>query len=136
MKPAVLCLLLLSACSDPFNVRNYSVYRLTWTCVSPDGCERTDQVALVDRAEIVDGFDFIDFLSSRASSFRENAQLVPSDALPPDCVLLYGLVLFTQELEPFRFCRISRGFEMEPSIPDQDSTTYSMWFVEGREIDP
>jgi hypothetical protein len=136
MKPAVLCLLLLSACSDLTDVRNYSVYRLTWTCVSPEGCERTDQVALIDHARIIDRSDFIDFTSTRDGGFREDAQFVPSDSLPPECTWLYGLVLFAHELEPFRFCRISGGFELEPSIPNQDSATSSRWFVKGLEFDP
>lgn len=128
MKPAVLCLLLLSACSD------LPVYKLTWTCLSPEGCERADAVALVDRVTIFpDGF--LGFWSSRDDDFREDAQVVPSDTLPPECSLLYGLVLFTHELEPFKYCRTSGGFELEPSILNQDSATHSEWLVEGREID-
>lgn len=136
MKPAVLCLLLLSACSDLTGRPNYRVYRLTWTCMSPEGCERADQVALIDRAEIINDSDFIDFSSSRDGGFRETAQFVSSNGLPRECSLLYGLVLFAHELEPFRFCRTSGGFELEPPIPNQDSATHSMWFVEGKEIDP
>ena len=135
MKPAILCLFLLAAC-DLEAARNYRTYRLAWTCLSIESCERTEQLALIDRAKITNGSDFIDLSSSRDTSFREDAQFVPSDALPPECSWLYGLVLFTHELEPFRFCRISDRFELELSIPNQDPMAYSMWLVEGQEIDP
>ena len=134
MKPAMLCLLLLSAC-ELKAARNYSTYELTWSCQSSEGCERTDQVTLIDRATIVDGDDeFMDFSSSRGG-FREEAQRIPSDELPADCSWLYGLELFTYEIEPSRFCRTSGGFELEVSIPNRDPTTHSEWFVEGRETD-
>ena len=136
MKPAVLCLLLLSACSDLTVARNYRTYALTWSCLSPEGCERTDDVELIDRAEIINGDNFVDFLSSRDRNFFEDAQMVPSDMLPAECFWLHGLALFTYELEPSQFCRTSGGFELEVSIPNRDSMTYSKWLVDGREIDP
>jgi hypothetical protein len=134
MKPAVLCLLFLSAC-ELKAARNYSTYKLTWSCQSSAGCERADQVTLIDRATIVDGDDeFMDFSSSRID-FREVAQRIPSDDLPASCSWLYGLELFTHEIEPSRFCRTSGGFELEVSIPNRDPTTHSMWLVEARETD-
>lgn len=135
MKPAVLCLLLLSACTDLTASPNLHMYKLTWSCQSPEGCERTEQVELIDRAKIIDDYELIDFLSSRDGSFREDAQMVPSDALPAECSWLYGLGLFAHELEPFRFCRTSGVLELELSIPNRDPTTHSKWLVEGREID-
>lgn len=136
MKPAVLCLLLLSACSDPFGVRNYRTYKLTWTCVSPTGCERADLVALIDRARIVNGDELVEFQSSHDEYFRQVAQMVPSDALPADCFWLYGAAFFALELEPGMFCRTSGEFDLELSIPDRDPATASEWLVHGREIDP
>ena len=133
MKAALLCLLLLSACEIEA-ARNYRVYALTWSCLSSEGCERAEDVAAIDRATIINGSDFIDFESSDAS-FWEDAQFVPSDMLPAECSWLYGLVLFTHELDPFKFCRTSSGFELELAIPDQDPMSRSKWFVKGREID-
>ena len=136
MKPAVLCLLLLSACSDLTDVRNYRMYALTWTCVSPDGCERTDQVVLIDRAEIVNGGELVTFLSAHDDTFRDSAQMVTSDDLPAGCFWLHDVSFFVLDLEPSRFCRSAGQFELALSIPDRDSATHSEWLVNGREIDP
>jgi hypothetical protein len=136
MKPAVLCLLLLSACSDPFGVRNYRTYKLTWTCLSPDGCDRADQVVLINRAEIVDGSELVTFLSTRDETFGDTGQMLPSDELPANCYWLHDLSFFVLDLEPSRFCRTSGAFELELSIPDLDAETHSEWLVNGREIDP
>jgi hypothetical protein len=136
MKPAVLFLLLLSACEIKA-ARNYRTYKLTWSCLSAKACERTEQVMLIDRAELFDNDDeYIGFLSSRDDVFRAAGQRVPSDDLPADCAWMYGLGLFAHELEPSRFCRTSGGFELELSIPDRDPTTHSEWLVEGRQIEP
>jgi hypothetical protein len=135
MKPAVLCLLLLSAC-ELEALRNYRVYKLTWTCLSPDGCERTEQVALVDRAEIINGDVSVMFKSTRDENFRSYGQMVPSDALPVECSWLYGFYLFGVEIEPSRFCRTSGRIEMNLSILNRDPATESEWLVEGRETDP
>lgn len=136
MKPAMLCLLLLSACSDVTPEPTYRAYELTWRCLSSEGCERAEQVALVDRAEIDDGSEVIAFLSTRDLYFSELAQVIPSASLPAECSWLYGFSLSARELEPSRFCRTARGFELEVSIPNRDLMTHSEWFVEGREIDP
>jgi hypothetical protein len=133
MKPAVLCLLLLSAC-ELKAARNYSIYALTWSCLSSEGCERTEDLELLDRAKIIDGDDFVDFTSTR-SSFHDFVQIVPSDALDAECSWLYGFSIFAIEAEPAQFCWSRRGFELELSIPNRDSSTHSAWFVEGREID-
>lgn len=136
MKPAMLCLLLLSACSDLTTEYGYRAYRLTWRCQSPEGCERTTQVALHDRVEIGKGSDVIELRSTRDEVFFELAQMVPSDELPAECSLVYGLTMFAHELEPARFCRTSGGFELELAIPNRDPMTRSTWFIEGREVDP
>jgi hypothetical protein len=134
MRPAVLCLLLLSGC-ELEAARNYRTYELTWSCVSPEGCERMEQVELIDRAKIINGSDFVDFSSSRDGRFSEFAQIVSSDALPAECSWLYDLALFAYELEPSRFCRTSGSFELELSIPNRDSMSHSKWLVEGRDMD-
>jgi hypothetical protein len=137
MKPAVLCLLLLlSACSDFLGVRNFRTYKLTWTCLSPEGCERTEQVVLIDRAEIFNDDDVVTFLSTRDDLFRDPAQWLPSDALPADCFWLHDVSFFVLDLEPGRFCRTAGQFELELSIPNRDPATHSEWLVNGREIDP
>jgi hypothetical protein len=135
VKHAVLCLLLLSAC-ELEAARNYRVYKLTWACLSPEGCERTQQVELIDRMRIIDGYEVIDFLSSRDEGFREDAQKVPANDLPDNCSWMYGLALFAHEIEPFTFCGTSGRFELQLSIPNREPTTQSKWLVEGRETDP
>jgi hypothetical protein len=136
MKGVTLCLLLLSACSDPFGVRNYQTYKVTWTCVSPGGCQRAEEVAVIDRAEIFDNDSRVFFLSSHDGGFQEETQMVPSEDLPEGCFLLHGISFFVLDLPPSRFCRMSEAFELELSIPDRDPTTSSDWLVNGREIDP
>lgn len=133
MKVALLCASLLSACTA---AANYRVYAVTWTCVSPAGCERAEQLVLIDRAQIINGDDFIFFESTYGPEFFSSGQMVPSDDLPAECSWLYGMTIFANELQPSRFCRTSRRFELEISVPDVDPATSSMWLVEGREIDP
>lgn len=136
MKPATLCILLLSACSDLTTEYNYRAYELTWSCLSPDGCERTEQVVLTDRVEIGNGSDVIEFRSTHDEYFVEFAQLLASEELPAECAWVYSLTLFAHELERSRFCRTSQGFELELSIPNRDPATRSDWRIEGREVDP
>ncbi len=131
----MLCLLLLSACSDLTVELNYREYALTWTCLSPEGCEHAEQLVLIDRAEITKGGVLVDFLSTRNHNFREYAQMVPSDDLPEKCFWLHGFSLFGIEAEPSRSCRISKGFELELSIPNRDPAIHSKWLVEARETD-
>lgn len=135
MKPAVVCLLLLSACSDLTTDPNYRAYRLTWRCLSAGGCERAEQVVLVDRAEIVNGSDLIEFLSSHQGFFNDLAQMVMSDDLPAGCSWLHGFSISAEELEPSKLCSTPGGFELELSIPNRDGVTRSEWFVEARGID-
>lgn len=116
MKRAMLFLLLLAAC-ELDAARNYRVYKLTWTCVSPEGCERAQEAMLVDRATIADGSVFVRFESTRDPGFDSSGQRVPSDELPAECSWLHGFFLFGFELEPSRFCGTSNGFELELSIP-------------------
>ncbi len=136
MKLVLLFLLLSSGCAYILDDANYRHYELTWVCRSPEGCERAEQVELVDRVEIINGWDRIRFWSSRDNGVLDNAELVDSDALPSGCSWLYGLSLFTHELEPSRFCRTSNGLDLELSIPNRDPTTNSQWLVQGRQIAP
>lgn len=138
MKPAMVCLLLLSACSDLTTEYSYRAYRLTWRCLSAGGCERAEQVELVDRAHIEREHDrdLIEFLSSRDEDFSELSQMVVSDSLPAGCSWLHGFSLSAEELEPSKLCRTPEGFELELAIPNRDGATRSEWFVEAREIDP
>jgi hypothetical protein len=39
------------------------------------------------------------------------------------------------ELERSRICFVPGGFELDLAIPNEDPTTYSMWLVEGRNVD-
>lgn len=133
MRFAVLCSLLLSAC---ILAPNYRTYALTWTCLSPEGCERAESVELINRAEIITGDDVVEFSSNRDGAFLEYAQLVPSDELPAGCFWLYDLSIFALELEPGRFCRTSGALELELTIPNRDAAAHSHWLVQGREIDP
>jgi hypothetical protein len=132
MKPIVPCLLLLSAC-ELEAASNYDTYKLTWSCQSPEGCERAEQVELIDRVLLFDNDEeYVEIFSSGDTLFREDAQRIASDDLPAGCSWLYGLALFTYELEPSRFCRTSGGFEFEVSIPNRDLMTHSQWLVKGR----
>ena len=133
MKPAMLCLLLLSGCLTNDEPPTVYEFALTWTCRSPEGCERTDEVQRIDRLENVRRD--CQFMSTQEASFTADAKLVISDFLPERCFWLYFLTLFDHELERSRICFIAGGFELELSIPNEDPTTYSMWLVEGRDVD-
>lgn len=136
MKPGILYLLLLTGCSDLWNTANYRIHALTWSCLSPEGCERTEQVVLIDRMRVGVDDDLVYFSSTANPDFLELAQAVPSDSLPAGCAWLHAVVLFTHELEPGRLCRTSDALELELSIPNPDPATHSTWLVEGREIGP
>jgi hypothetical protein len=128
-------LLLLPACayfSDEDEPREYA---LTWTCLSPEGCTRTEQVELIDRVFIDDEDRVCDFQSTR-DGFTQWAELVVSDSLPPGCFLVYNLALFAHELEPFSLCLTAGDFELTLSIPDRDPATHSKWRVQGRDLGP
>lgn len=129
VKPGILCLLLLTACSGSYVAYDYE---LTWTCLSSEGCERADAVMLVDRMSI--DHDAVLFLSTRTSEFVWGGQRVASDALPAECVWMYGSYFFGHELEPPpTICETEEGLEIELSIPNAIPTTSSQWLVEARE---
>lgn len=137
MKPAVLCLLLISACSDLTYTPDFRAYALTWTCLSPEGCERADQVTLFDRAETYNGdrSEYIEFKSTHDGDFQDTAWLVSSDELPAECTWLYSFSVLAVEADPAMFCRVAGGFELELAVPNRDGETRSKWLVEGRKID-
>lgn len=128
MKACMFWLLLLSACTGsdlPYD------YALTWTCLSPEGCERADEVMLVDRL-LING-ELVDFMSTR-TDFYEDAQRVDSDSLPAGCFWLFSFSLFGDEVEPPVVCRVTGGFDWELSIPNRNPATHSQWLVEAREL--
>jgi hypothetical protein len=121
-------LLLLSACSDG---TSYD-YGLRWTCRSSEGCERAEELKLIDRLNVLgDGFFFG---SSRDEAFHSSAQRVRSDSLPAGCFWLYSLALDADELEPSKACNASGGYDLELSIPNRNPATHSQWLVEAREL--
>lgn len=134
MKLALLCLLL-PACSflDPRNEDTTEGYALTWYCVSPEGCERMEEVALIDRATITN-FYYLDLESTQAPSFSEQGEQLYLDSLPFDCAWVYYLSFFGHDLERSRLCYNPGGFELELSIPDPDPATASEWVVSGRKL--
>jgi hypothetical protein len=131
VKPGMLCLSLVLACScTVLEDHPYLAYDVRWTCVSPAGCERAEQVALIDRVVIRDTYDFFDFWSTQDRSFRLWVDVLDSDSLPPGCFLLTGFVLFENVLDDSLLCETEDGFEMELSVPNRDSSTHSQWRVE------
>lgn len=128
MRATILCVLLLAACADkvPYD------YEVAWICLSPEGCERTVELRLLDRLNITD--DSFYFLSSRDQSFFARGQRVRSDALPAGCFWMYSLAFFGDELEPSRTCTTSDGFDLELSILNRNPATHSQWLVEIREL--
>jgi hypothetical protein len=133
VKRGMLCLSLVFACSCTLSEDYpYLAYDVRWTCISPDGCERAEQVALIDRGAILETNDSCEFWSTQTRSIWKWARLAASDSLPTDCYLLSGFVLFEDELEPSLLCHTSEGFEVELSVPNRDSPTHSQWRVEGR----
>lgn len=131
MKARMLCLLLLSACSEPEVAYDYAV---TWTCQSPEGCERAEELQWLDRLNI--SGDIFFFLSTRDMDFDWSGQRVDSDSLPAGCSWLYPFSLFGYELEPSKLCRTSNGYELELSIPNAISATHSQWLIEARDLGP
>jgi hypothetical protein len=107
-------------------------YALAWICLSPEGCERSEEVMLIDRLSTTG--DTLFFESTRSAAYFQSAQRVTSDSLPAGCYLLYGFSLFGHELEPSKLCRTSSGFELELSIPNRNPEIHSEWLVEVREL--
>ena len=133
MKPGILCLLLLSGCLRDNGPPSVFQYALTWTCLSPEGCERSEELERIDRMELVRR-DY-HFMSTQDESFSESAQQITSDSLPRHCYWLYYLSFLGHELEPSRICFFAGGFELELSIPNDDPSTQSLWLVEGLDVD-
>jgi hypothetical protein len=136
MKHGVLCLLLLSACSllGPES-REPAIfeYALIWTCLSPEGCERTEDVARIDHVQFIDRDGR--FTSTQDASFSASARIFFGNSLPDACAWLDLLSLFGHALERGPLCDVPGGFELELSIPNQDPATSSLWLVEGRDLD-
>ena len=133
MKPGILCLLLLSGCLSSDVPPIVGEYALTWTCLSPEGCERVEEVARIDRMERA-GTDY-QLTSTLDETFAADAKRVASDLLPPHCAWLYFLSLFGHELERSEICFGPATLELQLAIPNEDPTTSSMWLVEGRDVD-
>lgn len=127
MNARVLCLLLLSSCEDPLAYD----YALSWVCKSPGGCERAEEVMLIDRLNLAGMYYY--FQSTRDQLYIETAQRFDSDSLPAGCWWLYGFSLFGHELEPAKLCNTAGGLDLELSIPNRNPTTRSEWLVEARE---
>lgn len=128
MKARILCLLLLSACSDGITYD----YSLAWTCLSPEGCERAEELKLYDRL-IINGETFF-FASSQNEAFLARAQRFGSESLPAGCFWLYSLALFGDEAAPAKVCGTADGFDMEIAIPNRNPATHSQWLAEAREL--
>lgn len=129
MKARMLCLLLLSACTEAVVPYDYT---LTWTCQSPGGCERTEELQLIDRLDV--SGEVLFFQSTRDMSFYTSAETIVSDELPAGCSWLYGFSILGYELEPSRLCETAVGLELELSIPNGIGTTHSDWLVEARAL--
>lgn len=132
MKRGILCLLLLSGCwssDDPI----VSEFALTWTCLSPEGCERAAEVERIDRVMCVD--EDCEFTSTQDPTFTENATIIITSLLPGGCSWLYYLTLFGHELERSKLCYLPGGFDLELAIPNEDPATSSLWLVKARDMD-
>lgn len=134
MKPGMLCLLLLSGCLSS-DYRSVYEYALTWTCLSAEGCERMEEVAPIDRMELLLDNRECRFTSTDDKSFGADGTQILSEFLPPNCSWVYFLSLFGHELERSRLCFVPGGFELELAIPNEDPATFSMWLVEGRDLE-
>jgi hypothetical protein len=136
MKPGVLCLLLMSGCSFLWGPEEPPVveeYALTWTCRSPEGCERADELRRIDRVFVTD-YRYLRFTSTYDESYEMEAEFSLAPSLPPGCAWVYFLTFFGHELERSMRCTVPSGFELEFSIPNEDPTTHSMWRVEALDV--
>ena len=124
-KTGLLCLLLWPACSSSYELASTD-YELTWRCLSPEGCEYTEEVSRIDRARI-HGFDF--YFESTQDEFIERALVLSDDSLGDGCFWVDEVSLFGHELEPALTCYNPAGFEIRISIPNtEDPATSSQWF--------
>lgn len=133
MKRGIVCVLLLSGCltsEEPYQPQEYA---LTWTCLSPEGCEHSGEVVRINRMERAGGGEWR-FTSTLDETLAAEARVVASDLLPRGCAWLYFLSLFDPELEPAQICFGPATLEIDLSIPNQDLTTHSVWLVEGRDV--
>lgn len=133
MKRGILCLLLLSGCSRDEAPRTVLEYALTWICLSPQGCEDTEELGQIDRMELARRN--FHFMSTQDESFSEHAQQITSDSLPRHCYWLYDLSFLGHDLGQSQLCFFAGGFELELSIPNEDPATESRWLVEGLDVD-
>jgi hypothetical protein len=133
VKRGMLCLLLLSGCLNSSDSPAVSEYALTWTCLSPDGCERTAEIERIDRMKLVQSD--CDFTSTQDETFAADAALIFSGLLPRQCWWLTYFSLFGHELEQSMLCFGPGGFELQLVIPNADPVTSSLWLVEGRDAD-
>lgn len=134
MKPGLLCLLLLPACSFFTTPEDPEVYEyvLTWYCASSEGCEHADEATRIDHATS-SRYTF-HFTSTQDVSFSEEAERIYSQTLPRGCSWLYDISFFGHDLEPSRLCHTAGGFELDISIPNEDAMTSSQWVVSGRDV--
>ncbi|WP_045118437.1 hypothetical protein [Haliangium ochraceum] len=126
MKAWYLAVVLLPACSyldEPYD------YRLRWICRSPEGCERTQDVKLIDRMNVLT-YGGLVFTSTKEEEFRERAQRVASEDAPDGCDFVHALSLFGHELEPSPLCESSDGLTLSLVIPNIDIATSSRWQVD------
>jgi hypothetical protein len=131
MKAGLCCVLLLAGCTASDVAYDYE---LAWTCLSPEGCERTEDVELLDRLNVHE--DFLYFHSTKALEFTESAQRFASDPLPAGCARIYAFSLFGHDLMSSTICSTTYGFELTISIPNVDPTTHSEWLVKARDLGP
>ena len=136
MKSGLLCLMiLLPACTwrleSDYEPLTYE-YELTWYCISPEGCERADDAARIDRAVEVDLI--VTFTSTQDPSFEEEGTQLSVEPLPEECAWLHYLSFLGRDLEPSLYCHDVSGFELRLSIPNEDPATQSRWVVAGRDV--
>lgn len=135
MKSGLLCLLmLLPSCSllEPSYEPVTYKFELTWYCISPEGCERAQEVVRIDRATEIDLS--VTFTSTQDPAFEEEGALLTVESLPEECAWLYYLSFFEHDLERSKYCNNVGGFELELSIPNDDPATHSRWVVSGRDV--
>jgi hypothetical protein len=108
-------------------------YTLTWTCLSPEGCERTAELERIDRMKLTRRD--CEFTSTQDETFAADATLIFSGLLPSHCWWMYYFAPLGHALEKPMLCFGPGGFELQLAIPNQDPATSSMWLVEGRDVD-
>jgi hypothetical protein len=101
--------------------------------VSPEGCEHTEEVRRIDRARITDD-RYVHFTSTQDELYGMDAEIAFASSLPIGCSWMYFLTFFGHELERAKNCEVPGGFELEISIPNEDPATYSMWLIEGLDV--